>query len=862
MFKKIVSICLIIFLIVITSQAVFAVDDNSTISVESIEEPVLEDFFDEIHVDIKGNDDNQGDALHPVSSIKKAINISKDSSKIIVHEGVYKESNLNINKSLQIQGQGNVVIDAENKDRIITINSNTTEHVVLSGITFLNGNSNQMAGAIYVLKAVTTIDNCKFINNTAATEGGAIFWNSEHGKLTNSLFENNYARDGSAIKWGESDTSISIGDANYGDIINCTFKNNHLMQDDDACIGLAIYSNNVNIINSTFIDHKTKYNSSFEVLYINGDSATVSGCTFANNTMTMTGALGFDGNYAKAFNNIFMNNLITYEDSFGGAIGIQSETASIFNNTFINNGGSKSKGGAIYINSVETFSFIFINVTDNVFVNNKAYYGAGIYANGNSNMLYLIVRNNTFTGESADTGAAVYLTSIYNPTIIENNTYKNLRSQMASGIFAYSSILTLNKNIMIDCSSVVGENIYTNGEITSDLKLKFNDIVGSLNQSTILTAVLTDDMDNKISSKAISFTVNGEKVKGNVSENKVSAFITVNDILNYGKSVSVNVTLTNGSGDPIKNQKIIVNLQNNDILLTTNEKGSAQFKTNLDYGKYTANFKFKDDEYYKSANKTITISVLNSISSNDMIRAYNSGIDFKATFYNGTSLLKNAVVTFNINGKNYKVLTDSKGVAVLNQKLSVGTYNVFISNPVTGDEAYNKLSVVKRITNNKNIKVYFTEIAVYKIRVFDDNGNPAKANQAVKVSVNKKSYNLKTDKNGYVTLKLKYKPGSYTISASYKNVKVSNKLTVKKILFAKNISKKKSKKIKFTAKLAKGKKTISGKKLKFKIKGKTYKVKTNKKGIAKLTLKNLKKGKHVIYTYYSNYKIKNTIRIK
>ena len=154
MFKKIVSICLIIFLIVITSQAVFAVDDNSTISVESIEEPVLEDFFDEIHVDIKGNDDNQGDALHPVSSIKKAINISKDSSKIIVHEGVYKESNLNINKSLQIQGQGNVVIDAENKDRIITINSNTTEHVVLSGITFLNGNSNQMAGAIYVLKAV------------------------------------------------------------------------------------------------------------------------------------------------------------------------------------------------------------------------------------------------------------------------------------------------------------------------------------------------------------------------------------------------------------------------------------------------------------------------------------------------------------------------------------------------------------------------------------------------------------------------------------------------------------------------------------------------------------------------------------
>ena len=47
----------------------------------------------------------------------------------------------------------------------------------------------------------------------------------------------------------------------------------------------------------------------------------------------------------------------------------------------------------------------------------------------------------------------------------------------------------------------------------------------------------------------------------------------------------------------------------------------------------------------------------------------------------------------------------------------------------------------------------------------------------------------------------------------------------------------------------------------FKFKEKTYNVKTNSKGIAKISLKNLKVGKYKIYSIYTKSKIKNTITV-
>ena len=51
-------------------------------------------------------------------------------------------------------------------------------------------------------------------------------------------------------------------------------------------------------------------------------------------------------------------------------------------------------------------------------------------------------------------------------------------------------------------------------------------------------------------------------------------------------------------------------------------------------------------------------------------------------------------------------------------------------------------------------------------------------------------------------------------------------------------------------------------KMRFKIKGKKYTAKTNKKGVATASIKNLKVGKYSISSSYGGCTIKNTIKIK
>jgi len=94
-------------------------------------------------------------------------------------------------------------------------------------------------------------------------------------------------------------------------------------------------------------------------------------------------------------------------------------------------------------------------------------------------------------------------------------------------------------------------------------------------------------------------------------------------------------------------------------------------------------------------------------------------------------------------------------------------------------------------------------------------------------------------------------------------------VTVKKVLALKSAAVKKSaKKLVLTATLKKGKSPIKGKVVAFKFNGKTYKTKTNAKGIAKVTikssiLKKLKVGKKITYqATYLKDTVKKTTKVK
>ena len=102
------------------------------------------------------------------------------------------------------------------------------------------------------------------------------------------------------------------------------------------------------------------------------------------------------------------------------------------------------------------------------------------------------------------------------------------------------------------------------------------------------------------------------------------------------------------------------------------------------------------------------------------------------------------------------------------------------------------------------------------------------------------------------------------------NVNVVKKPTPQVISLAlKKVTVKKSaKKLVLTAILKINKKAVKGKKITFKFNGKTYKAKTNKKGVAKVTikkniLKKLKVGKKVTYTAkYSTKTVKKSVKVK
>jgi len=239
-------------------------------------------------------------------------------------------------------------------------------------------------------------------------------------------------------------------------------------------------------------------------------------------------------------------------------------------------------------------------------------------------------------------------------------------------------------------------------------------------------------------------------------------------------------------------------------------------------------------------------------------KRYKGAIEYQATFY-GTdgNPLKNTKVYFEVDDStDYESITDSNGVALLTVFINNGNHKIAALSTDPLALEYDNIKVFNVLTGNKNIKMYYDDGSTYKVRVFDDNGNPVKSGQKVTFAIGKKLYYKKTDKNGYAKLKIPSKPGSYAIGARYNDYVVTNTLLVKPVLkpLTSFSGKKVKKTIKYKVKfLGKNKKN---KKITVKFNKKTYKAKTNKKGVATFVLKTPKKmGTYKVVTSYKKTKI-------
>lgn len=239
---------------------------------------------------------------------------------------------------------------------------------------------------------------------------------------------------------------------------------------------------------------------------------------------------------------------------------------------------------------------------------------------------------------------------------------------------------------------------------------------------------------------------------------------------------------------------------------------------------------------------------------------YYDGVIYTATFYDDSgNPLKDASVFCGLDSAEFgrNAFTDANGVAKFPFLVKNGNHKLYLMSQYnTENPVIDNIKVFNVLTGGKNIKMYYDDGSTYKLRVFDNNGNPVKAGEKVTFYVNNQKYTKKTDKNGYASLKITSKPDSYTIGAKYKDFVVSNALIVKNPLKVKTGSLSTHKaKVKITVKfLGKNKKN---KKIKIKFNKKNYVAKTNKKGVAIFKLKNPKKsGAYKVIVSYK--KIKDT----
>ncbi|WP_405292945.1 hypothetical protein [Methanobrevibacter sp.] len=158
----------------------------------------------------------------------------------------------------------------------------------------------------------------------------------------------------------------------------------------------------------------------------------------------------------------------------------------------------------------------------------------------------------------------------------------------------------------------------------------------------------------------------------------------------------------------------------------------------------------------------------------------------------------------------------------------------------------------------------------YSVTVYNADGAVA-SGVAVTFSINNKVFKtVNTDSKGIASVVITNAPGSYKITSKALGVSVTKNLNVNHILSLKKAKVKKSAKklvLQATLKKVNGK-YLKGKKITFKFNGKKYAAKTNKKGVAKATikskdLKKLKVGKKVKYqATYLKDTVKKSIKVK
>ena len=344
----------------------------------------------------------------------------------------------------------------------------------------------------------------------------------------------------------------------------------------------------------------------------------------------------------------------------------------------------------------------------------------------------------------------------------------------------------------------------------------------------------------------------------NVGGDKPDVIIADDVTKYYGDSERYVVFVTDYKGNPVSGKNLSFIINDVPYTRTTNDDGSASIPLNLISGIYNVTVIMD--------NKTFTseVNILPTVNGSDVVKVFRNGTHYFATFRDreGNYLKEGTEVIFNINGVMYdRKISGNEGLAKLNINLEQGEYIITAMNTVTGENAANKITVIPKLIENRDITKYYRNGTQYTVKVIGDDGKAVGAGVIVTFNINGVFYTRTTNESGIVKLNLNLQPGDYVITAEYMNCKVSNNVKVLPVLSARDMSMKYRDESKFTAKLVDGEgRPYSGQTVQFNINGVMYNRVTDSSGQAKLNI-NLMAGEYIITSSYNGSNIANTIKI-
>lgn len=437
---------------------------------------------------------------------------------------------------------------------------------------------------------------------------------------------------------------------------------------------------------------------------------------------------------------------------------------------------------------------------------------------------------------------------------------------------AYTVSIYLKGNLVYTQSGVVSHRGYNT--IKLDKRIAVEDgAVFSVRIKSTSVPVLTDTRQQLYTNNSFVIIEGSHKyfddavIPIKVYSSDQKGIITTKNIVKCYDGKEVIFTVENAT------DTVIIGFGGKNMSVTLDEKGSGNISLGvLAIGNYDVTVYYKGQTYM---NYVVVKSSIDAGGVTSINIGYNVKLTIGAKFFDfNADPLVNKSIDVTFDGQKIKDMdTDEDGRlnVVIYAGNSIGKHILKLVNPETKEELSITVNILSRFSGNANVNMYYYDGHAYKVRVRDDLGNFVGKNQIVTFKIGKKTFKVKTDAKGYATLKIPntITPGKYTISATFAGQTVKNKLTVKQVLKLTKVNVKKSaKKLILKATLKNGSKALKSKKVTFKFNGKKYTAKTNKKGLAKVTikskvLKKLKVGKKVKYQVtYLKDTVKRSVKVK